>query len=163
MAETRISSRQAAGWLLAVAAVLLALGVSLPILRVDRLIFFSRDASLVGIAWDLAVGGELLLGLVVALFSILFPAAKIVFLAQIAARRGSGLLHRHVRLVEAAGRWSMMDVLVVALLVFSIKASGLADATAQPGLYCFVGAVLATMAAAHGLARDEATARQESR
>lgn len=150
--------------LLVAASLLLALGVTLPILRVERLIFFSRDSSLIGIAWDLASSGELLLGLVVAVFSVLFPAAKIVFLAQLVAQAGPHrFLRRHVRFVEALGRWSMMDVLVVALVVFSVKASGLATATTQPGLYCFVGAVLATMLAARGLARGEEIARQESR
>jgi paraquat-inducible protein A len=47
----------------------------------------------------------------------------------------------------------MLDVLVVGLLVFSAKASGMANATSQPGLYFFAAAVGGSAAASALLKR----------
>lgn len=164
MKDSTVWRRRGTGLLLVVASVLLALGTTLPILRVDRLVFFSRDASLFGIAWDLVTEGEVLLGIVVFVFSIAFPAVKIGLLAQLAAEVGPHhWVRRNLGFVEALGRWSMMDVLVVALLVFSVKSGGLATATTQPALYCFAGSVLATMLAVHRLTRRHKPAPEESR
>ena len=51
--------------------------------------------------------------------------------------------------MEWLGKWSMLDVLVLALMIFYIKSNGIADASSQPGIYFFFGAVLLTMLA-HG-------------
>jgi len=47
----------------------------------------------------------------------------------------------------------MMDVLVLALMVFYVNASSLADATALPGIYCYAASVFLTMAA-YNIARN---------
>lgn len=54
---------------------------------------------------------------------------------------------RMAAVVDGLGKWSMMDVLVVALLVLTAKSSGLANAASAPGVYCFAGAVLLSMIA----------------
>ncbi|MNL72332.1 Paraquat-inducible protein A [compost metagenome] len=55
------------------------------------------------------------------------------------------------RLLPHLSRWSMMDVLLVAVVIFAAKSSGLAEAFTQPGLWFY--AISALMAGAlHGLA-----------
>jgi hypothetical protein len=49
--------------------------------------------------------------------------------------------------MSGLGKWSMLDVLVLALLIFYAKATNLADATSMPGIYLFAAAVILTMIA----------------
>jgi paraquat-inducible protein A len=56
------------------------------------------------------------------------------------------------RLLGAVSKWSMMDVLLVALVIFAAKTSGLADAFTQPGLWFYATSV-ATAAIATVLLR----------
>jgi paraquat-inducible protein A len=134
--------------LLLASAGLLAAGLSLPVISVSRFFFFTQDSSILGAIAGLFEDGEYLLGATVGVFSVVFPVLKIgvadfVWRARHVdhASAGTGL-----RTLELLGKWSMLDVLVLALLVFSAKASGLADASSQPGLYLFFGAVITSMA-----------------
>jgi len=152
---------RAFGWLLLAAAGLLALGLLLPIVRVERLWLFERETSLLGLAYGLLGHGEIFLGTVVTVFSVIFPAGKLAVLAWLMWRAPHGAAaHRALGWVERLGRWSMLDVLVVALVVFSIKASGWATAASRPGLYCFAGAVVLTMVAAARMRRRLASAER---
>lgn len=145
--------------LLSLAALaLLAAGVILPLLRIDRLWLFSDTVSLWQAITALFDAGETFLAVVLTLFSIVFPAAKLGLLAVTwtllpvdgrAFRLALGAL-------DTLGKWSMMDVLVTALLILSLKAQGLANAASAPGVYCFAAAVVLSMAAG-GLVRRAAT------
>ena len=48
--------------------------------------------------------------------------------------------------LEHLGKWSMMDVFVVALVVVIAKISALADAHARYGIYFFGASILLSMA-----------------
>jgi paraquat-inducible protein A len=50
-------------------------------------------------------------------------------------------------------KWSMADVLVVALAIFAAKTSGLADAAAQSGIWFYAAATLLSACAAVILTR----------
>ena len=50
-----------------------------------------------------------------------------------AAMRDEGL----PRWAGMISKWSMMDVLLVALIIFGAKTSGLASAISQPGIWCY--------------------------
>lgn len=137
--------RIATALLLAIAAFSFALGISQPLLRFERLIFFDTTPSLIQIVRELWTSGDALLAAVVALFSIVFPAAKILTAqAVLSSRDGDESTHRRMhRLLGAVSKWSMMDVLLVALVIFGAKTSGLADAFTQPGLWFYAVSVLA--------------------
>ena len=125
--------------LLVLAPMLFALGVVLPLVRFEKLYFFVDTPSLVAIVVALWRDGNAGLALLVGLLSIVFPAIKLVGLAAEAfavsgsAARG-GLLHA---LVPFLSKWSMMDVLLVAIVIFAAKTSGLAEAFTQPGLWFY--------------------------
>ncbi|MGE7367814.1 paraquat-inducible protein A [Neorhizobium sp. NPDC001467] len=133
--------------LILVAAVFLMLGICLPIMRFDSFYFFSETPSLIEIVLSLWTGGDLLLALLVGGFSILFPILKLVVLA-LGAMRGEGRSKhsRLARLVPHLSKWSMMDVMLVAIVVFAAKTSGLADAITQPGLWFYAGSTLISAA-----------------
>lgn len=130
--------------LILVSALLLPLGLMLPLMRLDRLYFFTDEPSLVAVVTGLWTDGDLLLAAVVALASIVFPLAKIAVL-QCAVAGVNGPIVRHL---HALGRWSMMDVLIVALVVFAAKTSGLAEAIAEPGLWAYAASAVTAAAAA---------------
>ncbi len=85
--------------------------------------------------------GDVALSLVVGLFSIVFPIVKLAGLAvQLSDRAAeSGLLGRAM---PHLSKWSMMDVMLVAIVVFAAKSSGLAVAVSQPGLWFYAASAI---------------------
>ncbi|WP_316860521.1 paraquat-inducible protein A [uncultured Cohaesibacter sp.] len=131
--------------LVAFAAFSFGLGITLPLVSLDRLLFFTETPSLMSIVMGLWLEQQFVLTGIVVAFSILFPASKILLL-HIAIYRGKK--SRSLALLSLASKWSMMDVLLVALVIFSAKTSGLATATALPGIWFYAGATLTSVLAA---------------
>lgn len=132
--------------LLVAASAALALGVTLPLVRLERLWLLDTEASLIDIVAGLWGDGEVALALVVALVSIAFPALKLVLVHALAID-GSA---EPPRWLQSLSRWSMMDVVLVALAVFAAKTSGLAVAGTMPGLW-FYAASAGLALGAHAL------------
>jgi paraquat-inducible protein A len=131
------------------AAVCLALGLTQPVIKFTHLHFWEDTYSILSIIYALWTGGEMFLAAVIFIFSIVFPAIKLVYIAMAGtlatfdpARRG-----RWFRRIGWLGKWSMLDVLVLALLVFYAKAAQFADAVSLPGVYFFAASVVLTMIA----------------
>ncbi len=100
--------------------------ILLPILEIERLGHHSESSILEGIV-DLFRHGSWFVGAVVLVFSIIFPLAKILFLLELSLLR---MLHRRYqaltyRVMEKAGKWSMMDVLLLAFMVMLVKLGNL--------------------------------------
>lgn len=135
------------------ASVCLALGVSLPIIKLTRFYYFTSEHSLISAVWSLLQSGQDFLGLVVLVFAILLPVLKLVYLVIVATlpereqQRVGHLLHA----LEWIGRWSMHDVLVLSLTIFFIKSRVSYDARSLNGIYFFTAAVLLMMVAYAGL------------
>lgn len=135
-------------FLLLVSAISFGLGISLPLMRFEKLWFFSETPSLITIVSDLWIQGEYLLTLVVAGFSLLFPVLKLAtgFQAVFSNKKASGW-------AAALAKWSMMDVLLVAIVVFAAKTSGLANAISQPGLWFFALSTITVAIATIGVGK----------
>jgi paraquat-inducible protein A len=88
------------------------------------------------------------------LFSIAFPCLKLGFL-HVAAYAGEHGAKRIPSWLRALSNWSMLDVVLVALVIFAAKTSGLATALTQPGLWFFAASAVLT-AAASALVKREA-------
>jgi paraquat-inducible protein A len=139
--------------LLFAATVCFTLGIALPLIRLERLFLFTDEPSLTTMVFGLWAGGDMLLAATVGLFSIVFPALKLGLLHVAAYDGAEG--HRLVPgSFRALSRWSMLDVVLVALVIFAAKTSGLATASTQPGLWFFAASVVLT-AAASTLAKAE--------
>lgn len=126
------------------AAVCLALGISLPIIRLTKYVFWSTEHSLLSTVQVLIHDGQMFLGLTVLIFSIVLPVLKLLYLLLVSTLPASELVRQHSRLkaLEWLGKWSMHDVLVLALTIFFIKAQGLYDAASLAGVYFFTAAVV---------------------
>ena len=130
--------------LLAIAAFSFGLGLTLPLVSLDKLLFFTETPSLRTIIAGLWEQDERILALVILAFSVLLPATKILLL-HIAVYRGKK--SRSLAVLSVVSKWSMMDVLLVALVIFSAKTSGLATASAMPGIWFYGTATLASVIA----------------
>lgn len=94
------------------------------------------------------------LALIVFTASVAVPVLKLVGLATMLICIGQGSTGwlrqrtRLYRLIEVLGRWSMIDVFVVAVLIALVRFGILASITAEVGAACFGSVVVLTMLAA---------------
>jgi paraquat-inducible protein A len=139
------------------AAVCLVLGLTMPVVKLTRLYFWTDTHSIISIISALYYTGELFLAGVIFVFSIVFPAFKLLYItmAGTLVTFDPNRRSRWFKRIEWLGKWSMLDVLVLALLVFYAKSNELADAVALPGVYFFAASVILTMIAYGLVERDE--------
>lgn len=140
---------------LLVALGLLALGLWMPLLTLEKFYFFSNTVSLLSALGELLTLREWGLYLLIGVFSVLFPLLKIGMLLLIwnLEQADSRTHRRHLHWLATYGKWSMLDVFVVALLVVTVKLGALAEARVEPGLYAFAGSVVLTMGLSQFIAR----------
>jgi len=156
---TRLKERKpdslARTWALLLASVILYIPANvLPIMVTTSLMGTQRDTILSGVIYFWTSGSQ---GLALLIFtvSVLVPLLKLgtlAFLATSIHLRSSRSVHQRAklfRIVELVGRWSMLDVFVVALMVGLVRFSNLAIIEAGPGAAKFGGVVVLTMLAAH--------------
>lgn len=145
---------------LLLAASCLGAGLSLPVMRVRWFFVLDRPISILGGIRALLASGDVVTSAILLAFSVVFPIAKIVllFVYWLALRRGRRLAAWPVGLLQAAARWSMLDVLVIALVVFAIKAQPLADAQIAQAVVPFVVAIGLTAYAGWAVARARTAA-----
>jgi paraquat-inducible protein A len=106
-----------------------------------------RQFSLVGGIWHLFQEGELFIGGLILLFSVVFPAIKLAAILMVV--HGSPAVSvRHMKIMEKLGKWSMLDVFVIASLVVCFKGfPGGTHIQVQWGIYLFALSVLLSMLA----------------
>lgn len=140
------------GALAAAAALLYVPANLLPVMHATSLGRAEDDTILGGVAY-FWTSGDWALAVIVFIASVLVPMLKLAILAlqAIAAHRGvqwrpleRARLHR---LVERVGRWSMLDVFVVALTIALVHFGSFADITPGPGALAFGAVVVLTMVA----------------
>jgi len=140
------------------ASVCLALGVSLPIIKLTKFVFFTYEHSLISTVNALIRSGQMFLGITVLVFSIVLPVTKLLYLLLLSTlpQRELKRLSRQLRALEWLGKWSMHDVLVLSLSIFFIKSQGVYDAKSLNGVYFFTAAVL-FMILAYAWLRNDVT------
>lgn len=127
---------------------LLLVGLTWPVLTLEKFYFFANTVSLWSALLQLIAEQEWGLVAILGLFSVVFPILKILWLFvlwNLEPAGGAGH-RRHLHWLAVFARWSMLDVFVVALLVVSVKLGALAQARVELGIYAFAASVLLTMA-----------------
>jgi paraquat-inducible protein A len=143
------------------ASICLALGVSLPIIKLTKFVFFTYEHSLISTVRALLRSGQHFLAITVFIFSIFLPILKLLYLLLLSTLPQPELkrLHRQLRALEWLGKWSMHDVLVLSLSIFFIKSQGVYDAKSLNGVYFFTAAVV-FMILAYAWLRSDAVAAE---
>ena len=129
------------------ALIIYPLAITLPIMRLERFGHL-REASI----WSGSVGllreGEIFVGGIVLLCSIVIPLFKLFGLlaitsgAQRLSRRHKAITYR---VIEIAGRWGMLDVLLISVVVAWIKMGDLVDVSPGPAALTFTMCVLLSL------------------
>lgn len=124
----------------------LALGIVLPLVRFETLYLFDSSPSLIEIVVSLVGGDDFALAGIVFLVSILFPLIKMMAITAGALGMVStdGITGR---LLPHLSRWSLMDVLLVALVIVAAKTGGIAKALSQPGLWFYAASAILAVGA----------------
>lgn len=114
----------------------------------------TQPSTIVGGVVDLIHAGSWPIAFVIFTASIIVPVGKILALGWLCLRVGNDdeLTQRSqlrmYRVIEFIGRWSMVDVFVVAILVALIQAGNFVSITPGPAAFAFGLVVISTMLAA---------------
>ena len=153
----RLYSRKPAAllrtWTFLVAAMVLYIPANiLPVMQTESIFGSQRDTIMSGVVF-LWRSGSWPLAIIVFVASIMVPLLKMLALLTvlIAVHRGVRVhradLARLYRLLEVIGRWSMLDVYVVAILVTLVQLQLVATVTPGSGAAAFGAVVVLTMLA----------------
>jgi paraquat-inducible protein A len=141
-------------WALLLTAIIAYLPANLyPVMTVTSLGASQSDTIMSGVIY-LLLHGDWPLALIVFVASVLVPLLKIISLIYLllSVKRHSALRKeqrtRLYRIVELVGRWSMVDIFVVALLAALVQAGNLATIEPGVGAIAFTSVVILTMFAA---------------
>ena len=124
-----------------------------PMLR-TRTLIQSSENTIVGGAVELMQHGAVAVALIVLVASVAIPVGKFVAIAYLALNLGEAApLRAHRRqqlyeLVEFIGRWSMIDVFVVAILSALVQLNVVATVQPGPAALTFALSVIFTMLSA---------------
>ena len=116
-----------------------------PLFTLETFYFFSNTVSLFSALLSLLDKGHLFLCLIIFVFSILFPLFKLGVMLYIWNSQAGATVQHFLKWIHQLGKWSMLDVFVVALMVVSIKFDQVADMQIHYGLYLFLSSVLLSM------------------
>ncbi len=140
-------------WALLIAAAVLYFPANLlPITVTTSLGSEQSDTIISGVLYFLR-HGSIGIGLVILIASVLIPLTKILVLTYLLLTVHSRSLWRPkdrtrlYRMIEAVGRWSMVDIFVVTILVALVKLGALANVDAGPATIYFAAVVILTMLA----------------
>jgi paraquat-inducible protein A len=152
--ERRRPNSAARAWALVIAAAILYLPANLfPIMTVISFGAGSPDTIFSGVLHLLRVG-EWPLAALVFFASITVPVLKIAglaFLLVMSQRRSRWHLRERTRLyriIEAVGRWSMIDIFMLSILVALVRLGAVATVVPGVGAVAFATVVVLTMFAA---------------
>jgi paraquat-inducible protein A len=153
-APIRTAARSPSAWpaALALAAfILYPVAMSLPVLELQKLGRSSASTIWSGVV-RLYSDGHTVIGTIVLLCSIVIPLGKLAGIFALSTPRlRARLSRRHQSAVFAAidwlGRWGMIDVLLVAILVAAVKLGDWVDVTPGPGIIAFAGVVVLSLLA----------------
>ena len=142
-------------WALLITAAILYIPANfLPVMRVVSMGKEQSDTIMGGIIYFLKTGSWPL-ALLIFFASIVVPFLKLGILSflLLSVRTGSQwhptFRTRLYRLTELIGRWSMVDIFAVTLMVAMVEMGALASIEPGPGAMAFAVVVMATMLASH--------------
>jgi len=121
-------------------------GIILPFTAVTKLWLFENQISVCHGLVVLWKADELFLFLILFVFTVFFPFVKINTLLALWLYPGltAEQLKNFFKFVSQLGKWSMLDVFVVAILVLTVKSSGVANIKVGEGFFLFFFSVMLT-------------------
>ena len=136
--------------LLVVTAALLAAGLIAPIITLKKFVVVENTFSVLSGIIQLAREGQWFLFVIIAGFSVVLPILKIAVLYRLVSRKRlcDARMHRYLHWMHLYGKWSMLDVFVVAILVALVQLGDLLVIRPGGAALAFAGVVMVTILAA---------------
>ncbi len=127
--------------------VLLAVGLVAPIITLKKFILIENTFSVFSGAIGLINENHIFLFILIAGFSIVLPLLKIAVLYKLLSLQGNkaAQLERYLHWMHLYGKWAMLDVFVVAVLIVAVKLGAIVSVELHYGLYAFAASVILTM------------------
>jgi paraquat-inducible protein A len=134
-------------FILVLTTLLLGVGLVAPIITLKKFVLIENTFSVLSGVIALFQEGQYFLFVVILGFSILLPLLKLVVLVKLlnVNENNSAVLARYLHWMHLYGKWSMLDVFVVAVMVVTVKLGAFASVELRYGLYAFAAAVILTM------------------
>ncbi len=133
--------------LLTLTLVFLITGFITPLLSLKKFILIENTFSILSGTLQLLSEGQYFLFILIFGFSIVIPLLKIAVLFKLFFSRDieKSVRHKFLHWMHLYGKWSMLDVFVVSVLVVTVKLGAIASVEIRYGLYFFCAAILLTM------------------
>jgi len=131
------------------ALIVLVIGMVMPFISMRKMVV-SRVYSLVGGIAELFHSGNPFIGTILLLFSVVFPIVKLLMLlaATSSLVAISDKTRRRLHTIAmVTGKYSLLDLLVVAVMIVLVKFGDFASVEARAGTVLFCIAVLMSIAA----------------
>jgi len=134
-------------WLLLLVMICFSIGLVTPMMTMTKFYIIDNSFSVISGIYELYQNNQYLLLIIITTFSIILPILKIYVLFRLVGNHSSKpkALQRYMHLMHEYGRWAMLDVLVVAVLIVTVKLGAVASIEVHYGLYVFGTAVLLLM------------------
>jgi paraquat-inducible protein A len=126
---------------------LLAVGLVAPVITLEKFVFIENTFSVVTGIYQLLSEGRWFLFVIIGGFSVVLPVLKLYVLHRLLGRHchNAERLRHYLHWMHLYGKWSMLDVFIVAVLVVAVKLGAVAEVEMRYGLYAFAASVLLTM------------------
>lgn len=131
------------GWF----APILAIVAYQDIPMLGQTVFQFESKSIVSALLKLYDNEQTAIAVIIFVFTILTPVFKSLMMLVVLFSQNLHFSNKSIKVLKNIGKWSMLDVFVIAILVtyFTTKSGGATDATLQIGVYYFVTYVIASM------------------
>lgn len=133
--------------ILGITFLLLCVGLVSPIITLKKFLLIENTFSVLSGVTQLLNEGQIFLFIIITGFSIVLPLLKVVVLNILlsAKQDKAHKLDKYLHWMHLYGKWSMLDVFVVAVMVVAVKLGAVASVEMRYGLYLFAAAVILTM------------------
>ena len=141
--------------------VLYFVGIFAPLMTVKKGFFFiyvsGKPVSIVSGLWQFLVEGNYILFVLIFVFTLSFPLFKFYILFKLCIYSNKNMYKTQAlaRRLAHVGKWSMLDVFVVAVLIVAVKIRSIAKVEVHYGLYVFATAILLSMLLTYVLAHRQ--------
>jgi len=133
--------------LLFLSTVLLGLGLCMPLMNVEKMMFWRNEYSVLTGITGLYSEHEYFLSAILFFFCLVFPIIKLAtlwFMWQFKMEETGRV--KALELLGLLGKWSMLDVFVVAILIVAVKLGPMASVKPREGVYIFAIAIILSIA-----------------
>ena len=127
--------------LIALSIIFLIIGLLAPIFTISKLILIQNTFSIIGGIQQLVEEKQWFLFFIIFGFSVVLPIVKIIVLSLIVSHKIDSSLKnkKYLDWIHQIGKWSMLDVFVIAILIVGVKLGPLVDIEMEFGLYKAAG------------------------